>query len=290
MTGFAREQGVFRETSWVWEFRAVNGKGLDVRLRLPSGFERLEPLVRKACGAVLSRGNVQVALNIASDVNAAVPTINQAALDAVLSAIKEIDTKAHTSHSTAAEILALRGVMEMAEPDLDKEEKNALDDALLSSLDQGLAALSAHRAAEGAALGVVLLTHVDEIERLTQRAEADPSRTNEAIAERMREQVAKLMDASATLDRDRLHQEAAMHATKADIREELDRLKAHVGSARDLLAGGGPIGRKLEFLAQEFNREANTLCSKSNAVSITEIGIAMKVVIDQFREQVLNIE
>ena len=290
MTGFARQDGAFGETSWAWEFRAVNGKGLDVRLRLPPGFERLEVPVRKACTSALSRGNVQANLTITASTNLSMPAINPTALESVLSAIKDIDEKAHTSHSTAAQILALRGVLEMSEPESTEESNEALDAALLASLEEALKALSAHRAAEGAVLGVVLLAHVDEIERLSGKAEADSSRTPEIITARLEEQVSKLVDASATLDRDRLHQEAIMLATKADIREELDRLTAHVASARELLSDAGPIGRKLEFLAQEFNREANTLCSKSNAVSVTEIGLAMKVVIDQFREQVLNIE
>jgi len=173
----------------------------------------------------------------------------------------------------------------------DSEDALAARDAdVVSGLVGALADLKLMREQEGAALARVLLDHVSTIETLTQTIERDPSRSPQEIAERLKAQVAMLLDGTAALDRDRLHAEAALLATKADLREEIDRLKAHVAAARELLAKGGPVGRKLDFLAQEFNRESNTICSKSNASAVTAAGIELKVVIDQFREQVQNLE
>lgn len=296
MTGFGRAEGTFDGAaatdgaSWVWELRAVNGKGLDIRMRLPPGFERLEHAVRKTCGEQLSRGNVQATLTLSRGKGAAVPIVNTGALDAVLAAIGELEENATIGPSSAAEILSLRGVMEVAEPQLDDDATAKLDAALLEGLNGALVALKNHRATEGAALAGILSGHLDATESLTARAENDPARTREAIAARVEEQLARITDGGDKFDRDRLHQEVALLATKADIREELDRLTAHIAAARDLIGVGSPAGRKLEFLAQEFNRESNTLCSKSNAVSLTEIGLELKVVIDQFREQILNVE
>ena len=186
--------------------------------------------------------------------------------------------------------LSLRGVLDVPEAIESEEVRAALDAALLAALDKALAGLEAARRAEGEALKALLLGHIDAIEALTLRAEADPSRDPAVIRQRLAEQVRLLMDASANLDESRLHMEAAFLATKADIREEIDRLKTHVASARALLAAGGAVGRKLDFLAQEFNRESNTLCSKSNAATVTAIGLELKAVVDQFREQVQNLE
>ncbi len=290
MTGFARNEGRSGSTQWSWEMRAVNGKGLDVRLRLPPGTEHLEQVFRKACAGSLARGNVQVALTMAHNGGEVAPTVNSQALQRVLSAINEIDENAETARSSAAQILALRGVLDVSEPQLSDEEGAVLDEALTVSFNETLKSLNEHRAVEGRALAEVLLGHIEKIQELTAQAEADPARSAKAIAERMSDQVGKLMGAGSELDEARLHQEVALLATKADIREELDRLAAHSTAARDLIASGSPVGRKLEFLAQEFNRECNTLCSKSNAVSLTAIGLELKVVIDQFREQILNVE
>jgi uncharacterized protein (TIGR00255 family) len=192
--------------------------------------------------------------------------------------------------ASADGLLALRGVLDIPEVAETEEARASVDAAVLGVLDLALAGLEQARLAEGAALGTVLSAHIDTIEVLVLKAEADPSRDPAAIRARMAEQVALLMDASANLDENRLHQEAAFLATKADIREEIDRLKTHVASGRALLDGGGAVGRKLDFLAQEFNRESNTLCSKSNAATVTAIGLELKAVVDQFREQVQNLE
>ena len=187
-------------------------------------------------------------------------------------------------------LLSLRGVLDVPEPVESEEFRAALDAALLAALENALAGLETARSTEGEALRTLLLGHIDVIEALTLRAEADPSRDPAVIRQKLADQVRLLMDASANLDESRLHMEAAFLATKADIREEIDRLKTHVASGRALLATGGAVGRKLDFLAQEFNRELNTLCSKSNAASVTAVGLELKAVVDQFREQVQNLE
>ena len=192
--------------------------------------------------------------------------------------------------ASADGLLALRGVLDVPEATESEESRAALDAAVLGVLERALAGLETARQAEGGALKALLLGHIDAIEALTQRAEADPSRDPIAIRQKLAEQVRLLMDASANLDENRLHMEAAFLAAKADIREEIDRLKTHVASGRALLETGGAIGRKLDFLAQEFNRESNTLCSKSNAAAVTAIGLELKSVVDQFREQVQNLE
>lgn len=290
MTGFAREEDNIDSAEWVWELRSVNGKGLDVRFRLPSGFEQLEPEARKLFTKHVSRGNIQASLSLKGAGHGQTTKINDATLNLILTSVKAVEDKIVSAPSSAAQILALRGVLEVGETELDDEVKQALHAALLTSLATAIEKLADHRRNEGTALSGFLLNQIDSIEQCASRAEDDPSRSKQAIAERLKNQVTVGLDLADSLDRDRLHQEAALLASKADIREELDRLIAHVAAARDLIAQGSPVGRKLEFLAQEFNRESNTLCSKSNAVSITQIGLDLKFVVDQFREQVLNVE
>jgi uncharacterized protein (TIGR00255 family) len=216
--------------------------------------------------------------------------VNEAFLRDVAGLAQRLQEQFGVAPSTADGLLALRGVLEVPEVMETPETRAALDAAILQALEDALSQLEQARLQEGRALGALLLGHLDRIGELTLRAEADPSREVGAIRQRLTEQVKLLLDASAELDEARLHQEAAFLATKADIREEIDRLKTHVASGRALLASGGAIGRKLDFLAQEFNRESNTLCSKSNAASITAIGLELKAVVDQFREQVQNLE
>ncbi len=290
MTGFSRASGIHNGAVWTWEMRSVNGKGLDVRLRLPQGFERLEISVRKACGAHLNRGNLQVSLTLKGESRAPLPTVNEQTLQSVLEAVKSIESSIEVEKSSAAQILALRGVTEIVEPVLETAEAEVFDKALLAGLNDALKAMQDHRIAEGKELAEVLLDQVTQIENLTNQAKSDPSTDIETIRKRYADQIDEMQSQSSNLDHDRLHQEAAILATKADIREELDRLNAHTISAHELINQGSPVGRKLEFMAQEFNREANTLCSKANSLSITETGLELKVVIDQFREQVLNVE
>ncbi|MGE0284610.1 MAG: YicC/YloC family endoribonuclease [Rhizobiaceae bacterium] len=289
MTGFARASG--DTASVTWELRSVNGKSIEARLRLPQGMERIEPLARQAVQQRFSRGNIQASLTMTRVPGSQPqPVVNEAFLKDVAELAKRLEQQFGAASASADGLLALRGVLDVPETVETEEQRAAGDAAIMSVLDQALAGLEAARKAEGTALGAVLGHHVSEIEALTQRAEADPSREPAAIRQRLAEQVRLLMDVGAGLDEQRLHMEAAFLATKADIREELDRLKTHVASARILLAQGGPVGRKLDFLAQEFNRESNTLCSKSNAAAVTAIGLELKAVVDRFREQVQNLE
>jgi uncharacterized protein (TIGR00255 family) len=290
MTGFARAEGMVHGTGFAWELRSVNGKGLEVRLRLPPGLERLETSVRQAVQRRFGRGNIQATLTLARQASVSAPVINEALLREVAARATQLAADHGLAPPSADGLLALRGVMEPAEPEQGEEERAANDAALLAGLERAIEALAAARAAEGQVLAPVLLGHVAAIEVLSREAEADPARDPAAIRARIGEQVRLLLGASSGLDEARLHQEAALLATRADVREELDRLAAHVAAARELIETGGPVGRKLDFLSQEFIRESNTLCSKSNAASLTAIGLRLKGVVDQFREQVQNLE
>jgi len=290
MTGFARAAGEWSATGIVWELRSVNGKGLEARLRLPPGHERLEQPCRQAIQKAFARGNIQASLNIAQAPGQQQPIVNEALLKDLAGLAHRLQEQFGASPASADGLLALRGVLELPEQILSEEDRAALDAVVIATLQAAIEALEAARRSEGAALEGLLRGHIEQIERLTLKAEADPSRQPEMIRARLAEQVALLLGAAPALDEQRLATEAAFLATKADIREEIDRLKTHVASARALLGEGGPVGRKLDFLAQEFNRESNTLCSKSNAASVTAIGLELKAVVDQFREQVQNLE
>lgn len=290
MTGFARREGTTGRHRWVWELRSVNGKGLDLRLRLPSGFEGLEVDVRRALSSRLNRGNLQVSLNVSVTEAKVEAVLNREALAAVQALRTELGDLVDPTPLKLDSLLAIRGLVEFREADENEAAAEARDRAILEGLEQALDDLVAMRLSEGEALAAILSGHVRTIAELTQRVESDPSRSTEEIARRLGQQITLLTEAASGLDRDRLYAEAALLATKADLREEIDRLKAHVAAANDLLAKGGPIGRKLDFLAQEFNRESNTICSKSNAAAVTAAGLELKVVIDQFREQVQNLE
>ncbi len=290
MTGFARREGTSGRWRWTWELRSVNGKGLDLRLRLPPGLERLETDVRRIAGENFSRGNLQATLALTTGESQMEAVLNQDAFAAVLAMRDRLEGLIDPAPLRLDTLLSIRGLVDFREPQDSEETVAARDADILSGLAAALSDLRAMREQEGAALARVLLGHVATIEALTGTIEADPSRSPQEIAARLSVQVALLMEGAGALDRDRLHAEAALLATKADLREEIDRLKAHVAAARDLVAKGGPVGRKLDFLAQEFNRESNTICSKSNASAVTAAGIELKVVIDQFREQVQNLE
>jgi len=290
MTGFARAAGGVEGTTLAWEVRSVNGKGLDVRLRLPPGFDRLEIPTRQAVQKRFSRGNIQASLAVQRSGSAVQPVVNEAFLKDVAALASRLQEQFGCAPATADGLLALRGVLDLPEVADKPETIERLDAAALALLAQALDGLAVSREREGVSLREVLSGHLDAIEALTLRAEADGSREPSAIRERIAQQVRLLLDAAPELDEQRLHVEAAFLATKADIREEIDRLKTHVASGRELLASGAAAGRKLDFLAQEFNRESNTLCSKSNAASVTAIGLELKAVVDQFREQVQNLE
>ncbi len=290
MTGFARREGTSGRGRWAWELRSVNGKGLDIRLRLPPGLERLEADVRKSIADRLSRGNLQVNLSLSVEESRIEVVVNQDALTAVLALRDQLVGIVDPAPLRLESLMAVRGLVEFKEAEEDEDAVAARDADIMTGLEAALGDLRDMRRQEGDALGKVLLGHVATIETLTSTVERDPSRSPQEIAARLATQVSMLLDGSTGLDRDRLHAEAALLATKADLREEIDRLKAHVAAARDLMSKGGPVGRKLDFLAQEFNRESNTICSKSNAAAVTAAGIELKVVIDQFREQVQNLE
>ncbi len=290
MTGFARVDGAGEGYRWTWEVRSVNGKGLDIRLRVPAGFDHVEPAARERIAARLARGNVQAGLAAQHEVGATSVRINEAVLAEVIVAMQQVSQQVAAAPPTLDGILAIRGVVETVESEPDEAARVALAGRMIADLERAVDALVAMRAREGAAISAVLATRLDEIESLTRAAEASPARSPEAIRKRLAEQVAALLDAAPTLDPDRLHQEAVLLATKADIREEIDRLYAHIAAARELLASDAAVGRRLDFLAQEFNREVNTLCSKSNDRALTGLGLEMKAVVDQLREQVQNVE
>ncbi|EPE99168.1 YicC/YloC family endoribonuclease [Rhizobium grahamii] len=290
MTGFARREGTSGRWRWAWELRSVNGKGLDLRLRLPPGLERMENDVRRLAAEHFSRGNMQASLSLSAGESRVETVLNQEALSAVLSLRDQLGGIIDPTPLQLDTLLGIRGIVEFRETEDGDEAIAARDKDVVEGLLAALAELRHMRELEGAALSRVLLDHVSTMEALTLTIERDPSRSPKEIAERLAAQVSLLLEASAKLDRERLHVEAALLATRADLREEIDRLKAHVVAARDLLGKGGPVGRKLDFLAQEFNRESNTICSKSNAAAVTAAGIELKVVIDQFREQVQNLE
>ena len=290
MTGYARAQGGVPGISFSVEIKTVNSRGLDIRMRMTPGYDALEAEIRRRIGKALSRGSVTVNLNVEREGEGGRVVVNHDALTAVLGALREINGKVDAERPTLDGILALKGVLEQHDAPLDADAEERLAAAIYAAVDQALNDLRKARQSEGVHLKQILGGQVDEIARLRDAAAAHPRRSRDVILARLREQIADLMTSTTGLSEDRLAQEALLLATKADIREELDRLTAHVASARSLLAEGGPVGRKLDFLSQEFNREANTLCSKSNAVELTAIGLDLKAVIDQFREQVQNLE
>ncbi len=291
MTGFARDESSFGRYRIVWELRSVNGKGLDLRLRLPPGLERLEPDARRLVGEQVTRGNIQASLTLVASETKLEAVLNREALDAVLSLRAELGAVIDPAPLRLDTLLGIRGIVDIREAEESPEEADARDAEILECLARATAHLRQMREQEGAALADVIARQIDRIEELALAVEKDPSRSAEEIGRRLQQQVAALLqDSSQSLDPVRLHSEVALLATKADLREEIDRLKAHVAATRDLLGKGGPVGRRLDFLAQEFNRESNTICSKSNSSAVTAAGVELKVVIDQFREQVQNLE
>lgn len=290
MTGFARAQGASGAYAWAWELKSVNAKGLDLRLRLPAGWDAIEAPVRAALTKLLARGTISAVLTI--DRSGAAPSVrvNEDVLGALVEAAKKAASRFGVSPPGLDSLLGMKGVIEVADSEERPEEKQAVEKAVVQGFEQALKELSAMRVREGDALKHILSERIDEIAKLTAAADASPARKAEAIRAKLIEQVKTLLDTGEKFDADRLHQEAVMLAAKADIREELDRLTTHVAAVRKLLSDGGPVGRKLDFLAQELNRESNTLCAKANDVSLTAIGLDLKAAVDQFREQVANLE
>jgi uncharacterized protein (TIGR00255 family) len=291
MTGFATGRGEGEGHEWTWELRSVNARGFDLRLRLPDWIEGLEPAVRARLSKSCARGAVTVSLRISAAAGAAAPALDPARLDAALGALAEVEARAREAGvdlapANAAQVLALRGVMAEAAA---AAAGPALRDALLADLEGVVESFLAMRAAEGRELEAVLRRELDEIGRLTEAAADAAEARREDSARALREALARVADA-VEVDEARVAQELALLAVKADVTEELDRLRAHVAAARALLEEDAPAGRRLDFLTQEFNREANTLCSKSGHAELTRIGLDLKAVIDRMREQVQNVE
>lgn len=289
MTGFSRVQGRSGAWLWTWEIKTVNARGLDIRLRLPAGFDPIESEMRSRIASRLERGACHATLNASRAETKPTVRVDNAALQAVIDAIAHVPLDGHVRRASLDGILALRGIVEIGEPAEDEAARTVLHAAVLSGLSDALGALLEMRRTEGRALHKVLVDRMARIGMLAKMAEDAPGRTPEAVRERLARQVEALGLAHG-LDSNRLHQEAMLLAAKSDIREELDRLVAHVASASALLAKGGAVGRRLDFLAQELGREANTLCAKSNDTELTAIGLDLKIEIEQFREQVQNIE
>jgi uncharacterized protein (TIGR00255 family) len=290
MTGFARAQGATGTHAWAWELKSVNGKGLDLRLRLPPGWDSIEPAVRAAVSRVLARGNVTATLTVTREGVPPTVRVNEEALAAVLAAVGRIAKRVDAAPASLDGILGLKGVVEIVEAEESDAERRTAEAGVVKGFETALADLVTARRSEGTALEQILQERVAAIAKLVDQAEASPGRKPDAIRARLAEQVKALLDTDVKLDADRLHQEAALLAAKADVREEIDRLKTHVVAAREMLKNGGAVGRRLDFLAQEFNREANTLCAKANDGVLSAVGLELKAVVDQFREQVQNLE
>ncbi|HMN37835.1 MAG TPA: YicC family protein [Hyphomicrobium sp.] len=291
MTGFGRADGAAEGLAWTWEIRSVNGRGLDIRMRFAPGYDSLDVPVREALAKRLVRGNVSVSLTVERRGANGSVRLNEALLGDILKAADRVAELSGGARPSTADLLTMKGVLENVESGLDDPQQCAARErALLASLDEAAGKLVDARRAEGARIAAVLSDQVAQIESLAAEVRASPSRTPQAIRARLAEVVSRLLDTSANFDAERLHQEAVIAATRADVEEELARLNAHVAAAREIMSEPGAVGRKLDFLAQEFNREANTLCSKANAVDITRLGLSLKSVIDQLREQVQNVE
>ena len=293
MTGFAAGRGQGAGAGWVWDLRSVYGKGLDLRLRVPDWIDGLELALRGEISRAMSRGNVSLTLRVTRDApEAEALRLNPATLRAVLAALAQVEAVSMEvgvtlAQPSPADVLTFRGVVEAGAAD---EDTAPLRAAILADLPGLLAEFTAMRASEGAALQAVIAGQLDEIARLTEAAAAQAEARKASQSDSLREAVVRLMAAQDQADPARLAQELALIAVKTDVTEELDRLRAHVGAARALLAESGSVGRKFDFLMQEFMREANTLCSKAQDIALTRIGLDLKTVIDQMREQVQNVE
>jgi uncharacterized protein (TIGR00255 family) len=290
MTGFARADGSMGLLGWHWELRSVNGRGLDLRLRVPPGFEGMEPQIREAVAERIARGSLTLSLSVKRAHGQAHLQLNETALKQVLQALDRLKASVAVAPPSAEGLLGIKGVLELVEPDESEAETQSRTQTMLASLGEALDDLVLARAHEGRRLQVIVLDQLATIEGLVATVERLPARSPAAVKQRLKEQVARLVETGASFDETRLHQEAVLLATRADAEEELKRLTAHIAAARQLPQSQDPAGRRLDFLAQEFNREANTLCSKSNDADTTRVGLELKAVIDQMREQVQNIE
>ncbi|WP_108814216.1 YicC/YloC family endoribonuclease [Loktanella sp. Alg231-35] len=292
MTAFASRTGAFGTVSWTWEMRGVNARGLDLRLRLPDSIEGLEPALRAALTKALARGNVTVNLRLSREDSQGELTLDPTQLDSVLKALDMVQERAFEmgvtlGQPTAADVLAQRGVLVSAQSDAHSQE---LATALLADISPLVADFVEMRANEGAALHSVIAGQLDQIDTLTAAAAEQAAARAPRVRENLTTALRRVLEDVSEMDEGRIAQELAVLAVKSDVTEEIDRLKAHVAAARELLAADKPAGRKFDFLAQEFNREANTLCAKAQATALTAIGLELKAVIDQMREQIQNVE
>lgn len=292
MTGFAARAGQAEGFTWSWELRSVNGKGFDLRFRMPDWLGVLEADLRKQVSAIVARGSVSLNLRITRDAGDNAVEINPDALARVLAAIAQIEDQAgskgvNLTPASASDVMNFRGVMDAPQ---NRDASAALLSALRADIAPLLESFDAMRATEGASLHSVLTRQLNEIASLTDQAKGLLANRADDMQNNFKAAIARVMDNRADMDEARIAQEIAVLAVKSDVTEEIDRLYSHISAARDLLASGIPVGRKLDFLCQEFNREANTLCSKAQNAKLTEIGLALKVLIDQMREQVQNVE
>jgi uncharacterized protein (TIGR00255 family) len=290
MTGFARSHGTSGPYAFEWELKSVNAKGFDLRMRLPPGWDEIEAAARKRAAELLSRGTVYANLNVKRAGALSTVRVNEEVLEGIVKIASVLAGRIDAVAPSIDGLLAIKGVIEVVEPESDQEQDKAAKLAVAMAFDEALTALVEMRKREGVTLGQILSQRMNEIEILARKAESAPGRKPEAIKARLAEQIAALLESSDRFDADRLNQEALLIAAKADIREELDRIASHISQAREMIGTGGAVGRRLDFLAQEFNREVNTCCSKSNDLELTNTGLAMKNVVEQFREQVQNLE
>lgn len=290
MTGFARTSDQWEKYHWTWEIKSVNGRNLDVRCRVPQGYDAVEQKVRKSIKANIARGTVNVILQVSRDADSLAFKVNQDMLDALVEVAIETSMKNHLPQPSLDGLMGVRDVVQYQEADEDAETLKARNTVMVKSFGEALAAFKSARDTEGAAMQEVLSGLLEEIERLVTEANKLAQEIPGQIKKRYMDKVNALLDDTTGIDPERIVQEVVLLATKADVREELDRLLAHIEAGKNYIKADGQIGRKLDFLTQEFNREANTLCSKASDIRLTDIGLSLKTAIDQFREQVQNIE
>lgn len=296
MTGFARKNGSYSAGkityNWVWEIKSVNGKTLDVKTKLPSWIDKISFSLKNKTGEVLNRGTINAALDISTEKEAQEIRINDALMNQLATKAIELyeSNQGKLQKPTATDILNMKGVLEVEDVQLDEEATAQLEEELLKTYAEACEALKEDRLAEGQKMKQVLLAILDKTEQDVAKAEEIAATQPEVLKEKLREQINALLEPGEAVSDERLAQEIVIFVNRIDIREEIDRLKAHIKTARDMLQGGGAVGRRLDFLCQELNREANTMCSKSNDINLTNIGMELKALIEQFREQVQNIE
>ncbi|MBT5767107.1 YicC/YloC family endoribonuclease [Pseudemcibacter sp.] len=290
MTGFGRAEGHYKHYSWVWEIRSVNGKGLDVRMRIPPGLDAFDQFIKTTIKKEITRGSINVLLQLSKEETDTDVKVNEAALDKLIGVAKKASVDHDLPMPSLDSLLSIRDVVEIILTEDNENQISERNDILKKSFIEALSELKSSRQEEGLATRKMLSDVIDQVEDLLNQAEEIVNNQPSLLKEKYEEKVNALFDNKQGIDKDRLAQEIVLLATKADTKEETDRLRAHIASARTMLDAKGTIGRKMDFLTQEFNREANTLCSKSSDIALTNIGLSLKTAIDQIREQVQNVE